>query len=391
MLRVFRYRLYPTRAQTGALRWTLDQLRELYNSALAQRIEAYQSEGKSHSCYDQQAQLRAVRERCPELKEIHSHLLQDALTRLDRAYRAFFRRVKSGDKKPGFPRFKGLGRYSTFTFKDARNRNGVRLCADGKRLDVTGIGRIRIKLHRRFEGQLKQVSITLAGDGHWYALFCCDNVERKLLPATSESIGIDVGIKTFATLSNGDTIENPRFFESAQKELRRSQRRVCRRSKGSVRRRKAVLLLRAKHDQIRRKRLQFHHDVARELVKRYDTITIEDLNIRGLARGYLAKQILDAAWGGFVNILAGKAECAGRELIRVNPRGTSQECSGCGTDVPKGLGVRVHSCPQCGLVIDRDFNAAINIKNRPGHGRRGAVGSGLREEPRSPLLAVCGS
>lgn len=390
MLRVFRYRLYPTHAQEVELRWTLNELRELYNSALAARIEAYQSEGKSPSCYDQQAQLKEVRERCPELKAIHSHLLQDALTRLDRAYRAFFRRIKAGEK-PGFPRFKGLGRYSTFTFKDAKNRNGVRLCADGSRLDVTGIGRIKIKLHRPLEGQLKQVSITLAGDGHWYALFCCDAVPLNLLSATGKSIGIDVGIKVFAMLSNGEPVKNPRFFESAQKELRRAQRKVSRRKRGSTRRRKAVLLLRAKHDQIRRKRLQFHHDVARNLVKRYDTIKVEDLNIKGLARGYLAKQVLDAAWGGFVNILAGKAECAGRELIRVNPRGTSQECSGCGTTVPKGLGVRTHSCPQCGLVVDRDLNAAINIRNRPGHGRWGGMSSGSPVEPRSPLLAVCGS
>jgi putative transposase len=361
MIRVFRYRLYPTKLQEQQLLWTLGELRVLYNSALDMRMKAFKETGKSPSCYDQMAMLKEVRGRCPELKGIHVHLLQDALTRLDRSYRAFFRRVKAGEK-PGFPRFKGRGRYSTFTFADAKNRRGARLCAAGSRLELSNIGRVKIKLHRPMIGTLKQVSINLAGDGHWYALFCCDDVPTNPLPPTGETVGVDVGIKVFAALSTGEMIPNPRFFESAQRDLAIAQRKASRRKRGSSRRRKAVALLRSKHDRIRRKRLQFHHDVARSIVARYDAIHIEGLNIKGLARGRLAKQVLDAAWGGFVTILSGKAECAGRKVVRVDPRGTSQMCSGCGELVPKTLSVRTHSCPHCGLVVDRDINAAINIK-----------------------------
>src|SRR5690606_15294946 len=174
----------------------------------------------------------------------------------------------------------------------------------------------------------------LDGDGHWYACFCCDDVPAQPLPATGQSVGVDVGIKSFATLSSGEQIENPRYYERAQANLRRAQRCVARRKRGSNRRRKAVLLLRKQHDKIRRTRLDFHHKVALGLVRRFDVIAVEKLNIKGLARGMLAKQVQDAAWGGFVTILQGKAECAGREVWQVDPRGTSQRCSKCGTTVP---------------------------------------------------------
>ncbi len=162
MLRVYRYRLYPTRAQSERMSWTLERLRELYNAALEERRSAYRLRGETRSAYRQMAELKTVRVERPEYRAIHVHLLQDAITRLDRAYRAFFRRIKSGEK-PGFPRFRGRGRYTSFTFKNAANRDGVRLCAEGKRLDLTGIGKVKIKLHRPIEGKLKQVSVVLGG------------------------------------------------------------------------------------------------------------------------------------------------------------------------------------------------------------------------------------
>jgi putative transposase len=389
MLRVYRYRLYPTRAQDERMRWTCERLRELYNAALEERREAYRRQGESLSGYGQMAELKAVREARPEYGGIHVHLLQDVLTRLDRAYRAFFRRLKAGEK-PGFPRFRGRGRYTNFTFKDCKTKKHW-LVAGGNRLSLAGIGNIKIKLHRPMEGRLKQVSVTLDGDGHWYACMCCDEVPTKPLPATGHTVGIDVGITTFATLSTGEQIANPRHYERAQTKLRRAQRIVARRrNKRSNRRRKAVNLLRGAHDKIRRARLDCHHKVAADLVRRFDSIAVEDLNIKGLAGGMLAKQVHDAAWAQFTQVLASKAECAGREFIKVDPRGTSQICSECGAGVPKNLRVRVHDCPHCGYVADRDHNAARNVEQRAGHARRGGMSDGSPEDPRSPFLAVCG-
>jgi putative transposase len=321
--------------------------------------------------------VREVRE---DIAALHVHLLQDAITRLDRAYRAFFRRCKAGEK-PGYPRFKGKGRYRTFTFKDCKVKKRW-LVSGGQRLSLSGIGNVKIKLHRSLEGTLKQVSITLDGDGHWYAAMVCCDVRRKVLPGTGQSVGVDVGITTFAALSTGEDVQGPRPYRAAQKRLQTAQRRVARkRNKRSNRRRKAVALLGRQHAKVERARRDFHHKAASDLVLQFDTIKVEDLNIKGLAAGMLAKHVHDAGWGQFVEILAGKAESAGRELIKVDPRGTSQECSRCGAVVRKSLAIRVHACPECGLVIGRDHNAAINIEKRPGHCRRVR-----REQLHDPLI-----
>lgn len=381
MVRVYRYRLYPTRGQEATLHHTMGILCELYNAALQERRDAYRH-GKPLSAYGQMAELREVRELRPDVAEIHVHLLQDAITRLDRAYRAFFRRLKTG-KKPGFPRFKGRGRYRMFTFKDAANHNGVRLLAGGKRVKLTGIGNVKIKLHRPIDGCIKQASVTLSGDGHWYIAFTCDDVPEKPLAATGGSVGIDLGITRFASLSDGSMVDNPRPYQASQREIATAQRRVSRRKRGSKRRRKAIALLAKQYDRVRRVRLDFHHKVALDVVRRFDRIAVENLNIQGLARMRLAKQVHDVGWAQFIAILRAKAECAGRKFVAVDPRGTSQECSGCGAVVRKSLGVRVHVCLHCGLVEDRDVNAAKNVQAR-GHRVRGGLSSGRPVEPRSP-------
>lgn len=386
MVRVYRYRIYPTRAQDAALRETLERLRELYNAALQHRRDAYRKRGEGVSAYGQMRELAGVREVRPEYAEIHTHLLQDAITRLDRAYRAFFRRVKAGET-PGFPRFKGRGRYRTFTFKDAANHNGVRLLAGGKRVKLAGIGNVKVKLHRPVGGRIKQASVSLDGDGHWYIAFACADVPARPLPPLDTSVGIDVGITTFAALSDGAMVDNPRPYEMAQRSLATAQRRVSRRKRGSKRRRKAVDLLAKQSARVQRVRLDFHHKTAHAIVQRFGSIAVEDLNIRGLARMRLAKQVHDAGWAQFTTILANKAESAGREFYRVDPRGTSQECSGCQERVPKGLRVRVHTCPHCGLVLDRDVNAAVNVQAR-GHRVRGGASRKRPVESRSPFLAT---
>jgi len=386
MVRVYRYRLNPTKAQGQTMHRTLRMLRELYNAALQERRDAHRKLGVSLTGYGQMAELREVRELRPEFAALHTHLLQDAITRLDLAYRAFFRRVKAGEK-PGFPRFKGRGRYRTFTFKDAANHNGVRLMAGGKRVKLTGIGNVKIKLHRPIEGTIKQASVSLGGDGHWYIAFACVDVPPMPLPQTGKSVGIDVGITTFAALSDGTMVDNPRPYEVAQRKLAVAQGKVSRRKRGSKRRRKAVVLLAKQHDRVRRVRLDFHHKTALDIVQRFDSVAVEKLNIKGLARMRLAKQVHDAGWAQFTSILASKAESAGREFIAVDPRGTSQECSGCGAVVRKALGVRVHDCPGCGLVEDRDVNAAKNVQAR-GHRVRGERRIAALDDPRSPFLAL---
>lgn len=370
MRRVYKYRLYPTKSQVVSMVGILVLLRHLYNAALQERRDAYRHHGLSITKKDQEKQLKAIRGDDPEYKAIHFHLLQDAITRLDRAFQAFFRRVKNGET-PGFPRFKGFDRYRTFTFKDVIHRNGAALIDNGKRVRLAGVGNVKVRLHRPFEGTVKQVSVTRTGYGHWYVAFVCDNVPAKPLPPSDERVGVDVGISTFAALSTGEMVSNPRIGEKAAKAVAKSQRRVSRRKRRSNRRRKAVIVLAKARDCETRRRTDFHHKIALDLIQRFGVIAVEKLNIRGLASGWLAKQVHDAAWGSFISILESKAESAGREVVKVDPRGTSQECSSCGKEVRKGLAVRTHRCPHCGLVLDRDVNAARNILSRVGQTLRG--------------------
>lgn len=412
MVRVYDYRLYPTPAQERSLGSLLDSLRLFYNAALQERRDDYRrardlalasgdKPKATVSLATQEKAVKLIKALCPDYDAIHTHLYQDALSRLDEAFKGFFRRVKAG-QKAGYPRFKALGRYTSFTFKDAGKGNGARLIdkdakrasgpafptvvGGGKRLQVSGIGKVKIKLHRPYEGRVKQVRVCRKSDGHWYAQFVCQDVPKKPLPATGESVGIDVGLSTFAALSDGGMVANPRFREAAQKEIATKSRAVARRVRGSSGHREAVAALAKVHARVKAKRTQFHHETANALVAKFDAICVEELNVKGLARGMLAKQVNDAGWSAFLGVLANKAECAGREFEKVDACGTSQECSGCGVLVRKGLHVRVHRCPDCGLVLDRDVNAAINVKGRgTAFVETGAVGPSRKRE--APTLA----
>ena len=210
-----------------------------------------------------------------------------------------------------------------FHLQGRGHNNGVRLAVGGKRVKLAGIGNVKLKLHRPVEGRIKQASVTLSGDGHWYVAFACDGVQPNPLPATGASIGVDVGITTFAALSNGELVANPRPYETAQRALGKAQRVVSRRKRGSHRRRKAVRRLAKRHDKVTRVRRDFHHKTALDLVRRFDVIAVENLNVKGLAQMALAKQVHDAGWASFTNIIRAKAEKAGREVVAVDPRGTS--------------------------------------------------------------------
>lgn len=373
VVRSFRYRLYPTRAQTAALVLWLGLTRELYNAALQERRDAWVKQKISVSLFGQMAELPGVREVSTEYLAVPIVVLRGALRRLDRAFKAFFRRCKIG-QKPGFPRFKSAIRWDTVEIGDLQTRNPI--CAGGKRIKVPFGGKIKFKQHRPLEGTPKAMRITRDAHGHWYVTLACVDVPTKPLSPSGLEVGIDLGLTTFAATSNGEMFANPRPMKTARITVERASRRVSRRKRGSKRRRKAARLLAIKHQHVKNVRREHHIHVARALVEKYGLICVEALNIKGLASSMLAKSVNDAAWGDFLHWLRVKAEEAGREVVEVNPRGTSQVCSECGVVVQKGLGVRVHRCPDCGLVIDRDVNAACNILRLGRSLRRGALECG---------------
>jgi putative transposase len=353
----YKYKLKPTPDQARQFGQTLWRCRMLYNTALEERITAYRRCGVTLTRYQQEAELKDLRAELPEYAAIHSHVVQDVLARLDKTYQAFFRRVKAG-QTPGFPRYQGRDRYHSFTYKEYGN--GARM--DNGFLVLSKLGRIAVRWSRPFAGTPKTVTISCEADG-WYAILSCADVSTQPLPPTGRETGIDVGLKVFLITADGEVVENPRLHRRGEKRLKKAQQRVSRRKKGSKRRGKAVGLLGKAHQHVKRQRLDFHHKTALKLIQHYDTIYLEDLQVANLVRNHhLAKSISDAGWAQFRAILAAKAAYAGRRVVAIPAYYTSQDCSGCGERVPKSLSVRTHVCPACGLVLDRDENAARNIQ-----------------------------
>ncbi len=334
----------------------LDTHRHLYNRALAERKAAYEQEQRTVRYDEQSGHLKEERLTNPFLTKTNFSSCQATLRRLDRAFTAFFRRLKTGEK-PGYPRFRGRGRFDSVVFPSYGD--GCRL--KGGRAEFQHIGTIKLKLHRPIEGTIKTMTFRREADG-WYVIFSCDLGDRQPKPATGPAVGIDLGLKSFLVTSDGAQIAPPQFYRKAQASLRRAGRRVARRTKGSTRRRKAVRLLAKAHQHVANQRKDFHHKTALGLVQTHSLIAHEDLNVRGIARTRLAKSTHDAGWAGFLTILAHKAEEADVTVIAVNPANTTQACSDCGSlpDVRLTLADRVHSC-SCGLALDRDENAARNI------------------------------
>jgi putative transposase len=374
-MKTFKYRLYPTKKQIEKLQWTLDRCRELYNAALQERRDAYKYTGKNTTYYDQQNDLPEIKEEIrPEYQEIGAHVLQDVLRRLDKSYKAFFRRVKNGEKA-GYPRYQGRNRYDSFTYPDIAGWK-----VEGNKLHLSKIGTIKIKLYRELQGKIKTITIKREGQ-HWYVTFSCEVETCIQTPYTDDTIGIDLGLLHFATLSTGDTIENPRYYRKAEKKLEKAQQTLSRKKRGSHRRRKAAQQVAKCHRKVRNQRKDFLHKQSRQLVNTYEVIAFEDIKPGNLSRtpkpkqdkngNYLPngaskkaglnKSILDAGWSQFIQYCEYKAEWAGTvQVVRVDPRYTSQICSGCGQVRKKELSERWHSC-ECGCELDRDHNAAINI------------------------------
>jgi putative transposase len=328
---------------------------QLYNAALEQRRYAWRGRHQSVSLYEQFRELTEVRASRLGPAQMSCSAMRDPLRRLDRAFAAFFRRVKAG-VTPGYPRFRSVRRYESLTWDSGWGvRNG--------RLALQGIGQIKVRWHRPLpaSGMVRTVTVRRVAE-RWYACFSLRVSESSpVLASGHPAVGLDLGIQHFATLSTGEHMPGPRAYRAAMRQLRVAQRRLCRRQKGSHRRRKAGLLLARQHERIRNLRHDHAHKLARRLVSDFGLIAVEALNVGGLMRGPLARDVIDQGWGTFLSMLEYKAEEAGTRLIKVPPRGTSQTCSGCGVVVPKPLSERTHRCSGCGLVIDRDTNAARNI------------------------------
>jgi putative transposase len=357
----YKYKLKPTPAQARQFEEVLWRCRTLYNTALEERITAFRRCGVTLTCSQQQAELPDLKAAFPEYAEINAQVLQDVLTRLDKTYQAFFRRVKAG-QTPGFPRYQGRNRYHSFTYKQYGGGARLEMEQDNGFLVLSKIGRVAVRWSRPLEGMPKTVTISREADG-WYAIIFCADVPVQPLPATGRETGVDVGLKVFLITADGTVVENPRLHRRGEKKLKKAQRVVSRRKKGSQGRRTAVGHLQRAHQHVLRQRLDFHHKTALKLLRDYDTIYLEDLQVANMVRNHhLAKSISDAGWAQFRTILEAKAAYAGRRVVAVPPAYTSQDCSGCGKHVPKSLSVRTHVCASCGLVLDRDENAARNIQ-----------------------------
>jgi putative transposase len=360
MRKTYKYRIYLTNGQRRILNQQLEECRWVYNQMREAHEFAYEHSLKCNR-YDLINLLPQWKEQRPSLKLVHSQVLQNIAIRLDLAFQAFFRRKKAGADDPGYPRYKKWGRYRSITYPHYGNGAEIR----GNDLVVSKIGRLKVVWHRPVAGQIKTVSLKRSRTEKWYVTFSVE-VEPKRLSPSPQVAGVDMGLSSFLTTSNGEKVENPRFFRRDEADLKRVQKlkdAAKNAQKWDENRRRKRALARI-HERIRFRREDFAHKRSRELVTTYQVIAFEELEPQqmGRSRG-MRKSIRDAAWTQLIEYTSNKAEEAGRTVVLVNPRNTSKMCSNpnCGKLVEKDLSVRVHDCPHCGLVLDRDQNAALNI------------------------------
>ncbi|OLT58406.1 RNA-guided endonuclease InsQ/TnpB family protein [Moorena bouillonii] len=383
MISAYQYRLRLTKKQESEIEKWLDMLRHQYNYLLAERFSWYEQNRCSiNSCplvchlpelknnpdyFSQQNSLPQLKKDRPWYKVVQSQVLQNCVKRVDLAFKRFLKGDSNG-KKSGRPRFKGKNRYKSFTFPSL-GKNPI----SGNILTLPKFGKVKMIFHRPIPKgfQIKTATITRKADGYYVTLSIQDDSVPDIIPVDSVSspVGIDMGLKSFLVKSDGSEVPIPQYYRKAQKRLKKIQKAVSRSKKGSNNRKKAVNKLGKAHKKVADTRKDFHFKTAKSLLDNHDLVAHEKLNIKGLAKTKIAKSILDAGWGQFLSILSNKAVRvawptainAGLITVAVNPRNTSQNCSNCGTKVPKKLKDRIHCCPHCGYTEDRDVNAAINI------------------------------
>ncbi len=377
MRTAYQFKLRPTKLQIIEIDRWLSMLCSQYNYLLADRFNWYEQNRSSlDSCplvchlpelrdnpdyYSQKKTLPGLKKSHPWYKEIHSQVLQDVVKRVKVTFDRFLKGDSNG-KRSGKPRFKSRSRFKTFTYPQVKQD-----CLQGNLITLPKLGKIKVVLHRPIPDgfKIKTVSVSRKVDGYYVTLSLEDNTVPETIPVdkVSNPVGIDMGLKSFLIKSDGTDVEIPQYYRKAKDRLRRVQKSVSRKQKGSNNRKKAVVKLGKTHKKVADTRKDFHFKTAKTLLDNHDLVAHEKLNIKGLARTNLAKSIHDAGWGQFLSILSTKAENAGLLTVAVNPRNTSQNCSNCGQKVPKKLKDRIHSCPNCGYVEDRDVNAAKNILN----------------------------
>jgi putative transposase len=378
MFRAYKFRLWTNANQERELGIMLETHRRLYNAALGQRQWFYDEWQISRSYEDQSGWFKDEREDNRWFAAINFSSAQATLRRLDKAFANFFRRVKAGEE-PGYPRFKSADRFNSVLFPS--HGDGIRL--KGNRLRVQHVGMIRVCLHREVEGKIKTLSLKREAD-KWFVVVACEVPEPAKIGNVLPSIGLDVGLTQFATTSDGEKIANPRFLKSELPERRRAHRSLSRKKKGGRNRAKQRRKVNRLHARVANLRREHQHQVSNDLISRYGKIAVESLNVRGMVKNdRLARAISDVAWSSFVAVLTHKVAKTGGEVKQVFPNYTSQICSACGQNVPKTLAERMHRC-ECGFVMDRDQNAALNILERawPGTGQLSVtspVGGVLKE------------
>lgn len=335
------------------LHW-LEQCCDLYNAALQERRDAWNKQRVAVSRIDQQKGLAEWRRSDPDGAAVSSDVQRSALARVEKTFKAFFERVQTG-KTPGFPRFRSKSRYGSFSVP------GTHVHLEGDRVLLPKLPGIKVHLYRPLRGRPLQVSVRRCADRRWFISFACDIGEAPPKVAPESIVGIDLGLKSLVFTSDGEAVKNPRHALHGAERLARAQRVLARRKRGSKSRERARVQVARAHAHVRNQRLDHARKVAASLVSRYDVISHEDLNVFGLARSALASSVNRAGWGILLHCIACKAEEAGKHVVAVDPRGTSQRCSGCGETVQKALSERAHDCPHCGLRMNRDHNAAVNI------------------------------
>lgn len=363
LYRRYQYRIYPTRPQIEAFEQQLREACDLYNAALEHRKWMWKSHRLWVTWQDQSAEMKHMRaEGLLDRKANFWSQRESSVRRGDRAFHAFLDRLRAGEK-PGYPRYKIYKRFNTLEWSFAGNAGGVKLMENG-RLRVQGVGEIKVKWHRPIPEGAKPCQATVTRkNGRWYVTIALKDVPRKPLPKTGQDIGIDLGITTFAKLSDDTPIEGPRAWRTGLNVIRRADRRVSRRKRGSNRRKKAGVLLARHREREMNRRRDHAHKTAANLVERFDTICVEKLRVAALGASVRGGDVYDQGWTQFVHFLCEKAEEASHKVAFVDPKNTSQECSACGALVPKTLAERIHRCA-CGYVADRDTNAARNILKR---------------------------
>ncbi len=386
--KTYRYRAYPSQPQKSALNRQMYLSKQLYNLLLEQSQKHFKETGKTFTKYDMNKWITKFKKKNPEFDELYSQVCQNIADRVSKAYQNFFRRIeerKQGKKiKVGFPRFKSY--VSSLTYP----QSGFK--PEKKKVSISKIGRINFVNHRDIEGEIKTMSIKQTKSQEWYITFLVEKEDTPLFSNNKPQVGIDLGLKEYATMSDGTRIPNPRISNKSIDKLKMIQRRLSNKKRGGRNRRRAKIKLARISEHIARQRDDFLHKTSHRLVNSYSFIAYEELKIANMMKNHhLARQITDVSWGNFTQYLCYKAESAGCRVVGVDPRNTTKTCSECGNIQDIELSERTFLCQKCGMSKDRDLNASINILTTAGLAGSNASGDAVRPQLQEATVVESGT